>query len=299
MQGGGPPKYLEGVPAEVQMAREAALLGDYDGALTRFAAVRKALQKHIGAVAGSEEEPRWRQALQDINGEVKLIQELVKALELFKYPPGSGSGAAVSGPPMPLDGTDDVDIDFGAGSPGRNPFGAAAPAWGPRGPPFQGAHAHGHAHRSSPALAPTAHNGPAAWERPAPASGHAHAQHRSAASAGAGPSHHHHHRTPAGRAAAASSSASASSTPAVGPRSYPGGAGPRSASAAAASGAGGGSSSASKGAGAKSGSKPPVPKQAAPGPAKGAGGAPAKGPKDRPSFSDAHPGAVDAEVSQS
>lgn len=72
------------------MARECAALGSYDTALTYFETVLSAMLRESQRESDAAAKDEWLQAREQCQVEVKLLRELVKALNVLKQPPGSG-----------------------------------------------------------------------------------------------------------------------------------------------------------------------------------------------------------------
>jgi katanin p60 ATPase-containing subunit A1 len=302
---------ISGLPDQVQMAREYALLGNYDTSLVYFDGVVTGIQKHLRTLVDAHDRARWIKVKEDVQTEMKLIKELVRELSAFRFPPGSGEHAGGGR----RRGEDDVD-DVGAGG-GRAAHDGVAGGRGGGGGSDDDPDKW-----PSPTPLP-----PSNWPR-RPAAGGAGADggkgaRRSLGGAGpAGPAHGAGSAAPpwAGTAAVPAGAPPRGGPPPAGGQKPGAGLPPAGGKAAAASGAparvvSGAASSAAAAAGAAAGKgkpsrHPPLPKEALakrPGAAAGSAGQAATpagqpgaagGRGNKPKYSEVHNNAVDAELIQ-
>jgi katanin p60 ATPase-containing subunit A1 len=100
------------LPHHVQQAREYALLGGYTTSLVYFDRALSTLTRYMRHLVDGGERARWSRVKEDLNGEMKLVKELMRVLAVFKSPPGGGGGA---GRGRDLDGGDGEDGEEGGG----------------------------------------------------------------------------------------------------------------------------------------------------------------------------------------
>jgi hypothetical protein len=87
---------LRELPHHVQQAREYALLGGYTTSLVYFDRALSTLTRYMRHLVDGGERARWSRVKEDLNGEMKLVKELMRVLAVFKSPPGGGGGAATA-----------------------------------------------------------------------------------------------------------------------------------------------------------------------------------------------------------
>jgi len=116
---------LAKLPEELKMAREYAVLGNYDTALRYFDMCVADLARFCRMMTDAGERHKWLKMREDVQSEAKVVKELVRELSVFKQPPGTvrprgerGSGDAFDTAP---DGHG-ADMDH-RGSRGTSPEG--------------------------------------------------------------------------------------------------------------------------------------------------------------------------------
>eukprot|EP00045_Choanoeca_perplexa_P005136 m.43693 g.43693 ORF g.43693 m.43693 type:complete len:505 (+) comp12953_c0_seq1:16-1530(+) len=98
------------IPDELKMAREFALLGNYDTALVYYDGVAQALAQHIDLCSASDS-PKWSQARDQVLQEKDQVKAILNELAQLKANPGkkpvqddgSPNDPDVWGPPPPVD----------------------------------------------------------------------------------------------------------------------------------------------------------------------------------------------------
>lgn len=148
-------------PPARRMARECALLGNYDTAVIYFDTVIKKIQQYLYSLSDEVEKQRWLQVRRsgvgerslrslrcdrpdlpwqlkdELNVELSLVKDLTKELRVFKAPPGRALRAAQQG-------SDDAGARGGAAQRARAAPGGAGgssggdlPSWAQAGAKFQ------------------------------------------------------------------------------------------------------------------------------------------------------------------
>ncbi|KNC96074.1 uncharacterized protein SPPG_08465 [Spizellomyces punctatus DAOM BR117] len=86
------PRTIEGVPTELQIARECALLGNYDTALLYFESILQTIQLYAKTVSDTSLRERWLLTRQELSLEFQVIKDIGMELASFKERPlGSNS----------------------------------------------------------------------------------------------------------------------------------------------------------------------------------------------------------------
>ena len=142
---------VQSIPNQLQMAREYAILGNYDVALNYFDVALGSIGKFIRSITSADDRRQWFNLKEQVQSEVKLVKSLQATLLVFRMPPGSGAptpiGGSTSGtednvdgrwpapgplPPSTYGARSGVAAAAGIGSSKRGaPFapGAGPPAW--------------------------------------------------------------------------------------------------------------------------------------------------------------------------
>lgn len=72
------------ITENVKLAREYALLGNYDSAMVYYQGVLDQINKYLYSVKDTHLHQKWQQVWQEINVEAKHVKEIMKTLESFK-----------------------------------------------------------------------------------------------------------------------------------------------------------------------------------------------------------------------
>jgi hypothetical protein len=272
---------LNGIPGQLQMAREYAILGNYGVSLQHYDVVLGNIGKYVRTIQSTNDRRDWFGLKEKLQSEVKLIKEIQSTLAVFRQAPGSRGSAAASA----VEDDDDPERWPAPAIPqSHHSKHASAPAMGgkPRSTAAGGSQG---VSSSIPGAGPPAWaaGGGGAAHVPQAAPGRPSLARAASFGSGAPP--------PRGRAQPQQGAASAAGGAGAGPTGRPSAGGATSAAAAA-----GRSAAASGGSG-----KPPVPRQppAAKGGAGGkaaAAGAAGTGPHGRPKYSELHHLAADTEL---
>lgn len=72
------------ISENVKLAREYALLGNYDSAMVYYQGVLDQMNKYLYSVKDTYLQQKWQQVWQEINVEAKHVKDIMKTLESFK-----------------------------------------------------------------------------------------------------------------------------------------------------------------------------------------------------------------------
>uniref|UniRef100_A0A8D0RI23 Katanin catalytic subunit A1 n=1 Tax=Sus scrofa TaxID=9823 RepID=A0A8D0RI23_PIG len=72
------------ISENVKLAREYALLGNYDSAMVYYQGVLDQMNKYLSSVKDTYLQQKWQQVWQEINVEAKHVKDIMKTLESFK-----------------------------------------------------------------------------------------------------------------------------------------------------------------------------------------------------------------------
>ena len=72
------------ISENVKLAREYALLGNYDSAMVYYQGVLDQMNKYLYSVKDTYFQQKWQQVWQEINVEAKHVKDIMKTLESFK-----------------------------------------------------------------------------------------------------------------------------------------------------------------------------------------------------------------------
>ena len=132
---------VQSIPVQLQMAREYAILGNYDVALNFFDVALGSIGRFIRSMTSSDDRRQWFTLKEQVQAEVKLVKSLQATLVVFRQPPGSGaaaSGAVAADDdegrwpaPEPLPPSTYAARQVGAGTAGAKRSGVAVPGSGP------------------------------------------------------------------------------------------------------------------------------------------------------------------------
>ena len=132
---------VQSIPVQLQMAREYAILGNYDVAMNFFDVALGSIGRFIRSMTSSDDRRQWFTLKEQVQAEVKLVKSLQATLVVFRQPPGSGaaaSGAASADDdegrwpaPEPLPPSTYATRQAGAGAAGAKRSGVAVPGSGP------------------------------------------------------------------------------------------------------------------------------------------------------------------------
>ena len=84
---------LAGLTDSMKMAREHALLGNYEAALVYHDGVIAQIQQHLKTLDDPHLRQQWVRAKEEINSEFGVVKEIARELARFKDPPGGASAA--------------------------------------------------------------------------------------------------------------------------------------------------------------------------------------------------------------
>lgn len=94
---------LASIPTQLQMAREYALLGNYEVSINYYDVCLGNIGKFVRSITSTSDRKDWFSLKEKLQSEVKLIKEVQTTLAVFRQPPGSRSAAATT------DGLEDSD----------------------------------------------------------------------------------------------------------------------------------------------------------------------------------------------
>ena len=98
-------KELVGVGDQMKMAREHALLGNYEASLVYFDGVVSQINLFLRTVDDAYTKAQWQKAKDDLVDEFRVVKEITHELGRFKGEPGRpstvASTAASKEPPLP------------------------------------------------------------------------------------------------------------------------------------------------------------------------------------------------------
>nr|XP_013813136.1 PREDICTED: katanin p60 ATPase-containing subunit A1-like [Apteryx mantelli mantelli] len=72
------------ISENVKLAREYALLGNYDSAMVYYQGVLDQMNKYLYSVRDTYLQQKWQQVWQEISVEAKHVKDIMKTLESFK-----------------------------------------------------------------------------------------------------------------------------------------------------------------------------------------------------------------------
>ena len=77
------------IPRDLRLAREQALLGNYEKAIKYFCRVGDGIRKAFYDGLGAREKQQWKTMESDVAGELRLVKELHEKLSYFEGKPAS------------------------------------------------------------------------------------------------------------------------------------------------------------------------------------------------------------------
>ncbi|KAJ3187090.1 Katanin p60 ATPase-containing subunit A1 [Gaertneriomyces sp. JEL0708] len=115
------PRQIANIPAELQIARECALLGNYDTALLYFESILQTIQIHARSVDSPRLRDAWLLARQELTEEFQLVKDIGMELASFKERPVVSHAYSRSKAPFEDEASVDKDVWPAPDPPARRP----------------------------------------------------------------------------------------------------------------------------------------------------------------------------------